>query len=137
MQQDTSKKNISRHSICLNDSDYDYILEKIVRRNKIDFERDVEFYSRGPMDKFFTVLGQNPTFASTWQKIMSKRKDKKIHNSDRHSPLGFAYHRQIANIILFKLCRCNSKNSPSTSCRLYNRAIQPQGGICSACGCIP
>ena len=42
---DTGKKVISRQSICLTDSDYDYILEEIGRREKIDFERDLEVYS--------------------------------------------------------------------------------------------
>ena len=45
MYKDTSKKDISRQTICLNDSDYDYILEEIGRQDKIDFERDVEVYS--------------------------------------------------------------------------------------------
>ena len=40
-----AKKAISRQPICLNDSDYDYILEEIGRRDKFEFERDVEFYS--------------------------------------------------------------------------------------------
>ena len=39
------KKFISRHPICLTDSDYNYILEKIDHRYKIEFERDVEVYS--------------------------------------------------------------------------------------------
>ena len=45
MYQDTEKKAISRQPICLTDSDYDYILEEIGRRDKIDFERYVEVYS--------------------------------------------------------------------------------------------
>ena len=45
MQQDTSKKFISRHPIRLTDSDYKYILEEIGRGYKIEFERDVEFYN--------------------------------------------------------------------------------------------
>ena len=40
-----AKKNISRHPICLTDSDYDYILEEIGCRDKIEFGRDVEFRS--------------------------------------------------------------------------------------------
>ena len=40
-----SEKAISRHPVCLTDSDYDYILEEIGRRDKIEFERDVEVYS--------------------------------------------------------------------------------------------
>ena len=40
-----AKKFISRQLICLTDSEYDYILEEIGRRDKIDFERDVEVYS--------------------------------------------------------------------------------------------
>ena len=39
------EKSISRHPICLTDSEYDYILEEIGCWEKIDFERDVEFYS--------------------------------------------------------------------------------------------
>ena len=45
MFQDTVKKSFSRQPICLNDADYDYILEEIGRRDKIEFERDVEVYS--------------------------------------------------------------------------------------------
>ena len=30
--------------MCLNDSDYDYILKEIGRQEKIEFERDVEVY---------------------------------------------------------------------------------------------
>ena len=37
-----AKKYISRQPICLTDSEYDYILEEIVCRDKIEFERDVE-----------------------------------------------------------------------------------------------
>ena len=40
-----AKKEISRHTLCLTDSDYDYILEEIGRWDKIEFERDVEIYS--------------------------------------------------------------------------------------------
>ena len=40
-----AKKSIPRQPICLTDSDYDYILEEIGRRDKIEFERDVEVYS--------------------------------------------------------------------------------------------
>ena len=40
-----AKKSISRQPICLNDADYDYILEEIGRQEKTDFERDVEVYS--------------------------------------------------------------------------------------------
>ena len=39
------KKSISRQPICLTDSDYNYILEEIGRRDKIEFERDVDVYS--------------------------------------------------------------------------------------------
>ena len=39
-----AKTSISRHTICLTDSDYDYILEEIGLQEKIEFERDVEFY---------------------------------------------------------------------------------------------
>ena len=45
MYQDTGKKSIPRQTICFTDSDYDYILEEIGRRDKIEFERDVEVYS--------------------------------------------------------------------------------------------
>ena len=47
--------------------------------------------------------------------------------------LSFPNHQYRPILILPLWCR----NYPSTSCRLYNRAIQPQGGIRSACGCIP
>ena len=40
-----ANKSISIQPICLSDSDYDYILEEIGRRDKIEFERDVEVYS--------------------------------------------------------------------------------------------
>ena len=35
----------SRHPICLNDSDYDYILEEISRRGNFEFERDLDVLS--------------------------------------------------------------------------------------------
>ena len=47
MQQDTSKKTITRKIICLTDYECDYILEEIGRRYKIEFEIDVEFFSDG------------------------------------------------------------------------------------------
>ena len=34
-----AKKSISRQPICLTDADYDYILEEIGRRDKIDFKK--------------------------------------------------------------------------------------------------
>ena len=40
-----AKKSISRYPVCLTDSYYYYILEEIGRRDKIEFERDVEVYS--------------------------------------------------------------------------------------------
>ena len=39
------KKSTSRQPICLTGSDYDYILEEIGCRDRIEFERDVEAYS--------------------------------------------------------------------------------------------
>ena len=39
------KKGISRQPICLTYFDYDYILEEIGRRDKVNFEREVEVYS--------------------------------------------------------------------------------------------
>ena len=45
MFQDKGKKSISRQPICLTDSYYDYISEQIGRRDKIEFERDVDVYS--------------------------------------------------------------------------------------------
>ena len=45
MYQDTSKKSISRQIICLTNSDYDYILEEISHREKIEFGIYVEVYS--------------------------------------------------------------------------------------------
>ena len=40
-----AKKSISRQPICLSDADYDYILEEIDQRYKIEFEREVDVYS--------------------------------------------------------------------------------------------
>ena len=40
-----AQKAISRQPICLTDSDYDYILEEIGRRDKIEFEIEVDVYS--------------------------------------------------------------------------------------------
>ena len=45
MYQDTRKKILSIQPVCLTDYDYDYISEENVYRDKIEFERDVEFYS--------------------------------------------------------------------------------------------
>ena len=39
------KKAISRHPICLTDSDYDYILEEISCQENFGFERYVDVYS--------------------------------------------------------------------------------------------
>ena len=40
-----AKKAISIQPICLTDADYDYILEEIDRRDKIEFGREVDVYS--------------------------------------------------------------------------------------------
>ena len=45
-----SKKFISRQTIYLTDSDYDYILEEIGRRDKIEFEIYIEVYSDDDKD---------------------------------------------------------------------------------------
>ena len=45
MFQDTGKKAISRQPIFLTDADYYYILEEIGRRDKIEFEREIDVYS--------------------------------------------------------------------------------------------
>ena len=39
------QKSISRQPICLTDAHYDYILDEIGRRDKIDFERGIDVYS--------------------------------------------------------------------------------------------
>ena len=39
-----AKKTISRQLISLTDADYNYILEEIGRRDKIEFEREVDAY---------------------------------------------------------------------------------------------
>ena len=44
------KKAISRQPICLIDADYDYILEEIDRREKIEFEREIDVYSNDTED---------------------------------------------------------------------------------------
>ena len=46
----TGKKDISSHPICLTDADYDYILEEIGRRDKIEFEIEVDVYSENMED---------------------------------------------------------------------------------------
>ena len=40
-----AKKAISWQPICLTDAEYDYILEEIGRRDKIEFEREIDVYS--------------------------------------------------------------------------------------------
>ena len=50
MFQDTGQKAIPRQPICLNDAKYDYILEEIGRRDKIEFEREVDVYSEDMED---------------------------------------------------------------------------------------
>ena len=40
-----AKKAISRQPICLSDFDYNYILEEIDQRDKIEFEREIDVYS--------------------------------------------------------------------------------------------
>ena len=40
-----AKKGISRQPICLSDFDYNYILEEIDQRDKIEFEREIDVYS--------------------------------------------------------------------------------------------
>ena len=39
------KKAISRQPRCLSDYDYDYILQEIDQRDKIEFEREIYVYS--------------------------------------------------------------------------------------------
>ena len=45
-----AKKAISRQAICLSDFDYDYILEEIDQREKIEFEREIDVYSNNMED---------------------------------------------------------------------------------------
>ena len=45
-------KNISRHPICLTDSEYDYILEEIGRQYKIGFEIGLEVYSNDELNVY-------------------------------------------------------------------------------------
>ena len=40
-----AKKSISRQPICLSDYEYDYILEEIDQRDKIEYEREIGVYS--------------------------------------------------------------------------------------------
>ena len=40
-----SKQSISRHPICITDSDYDYILKEVGRQEKIGYKRIVEVHS--------------------------------------------------------------------------------------------
>ena len=46
----TGKKAISRQPICLSDYEYDYILEEIDQRDKIEFEREIDVYSNDMED---------------------------------------------------------------------------------------
>ena len=50
MFQDTGEKSITRQPICLTGADYDYILEWIGRRDKIDFEIEIDVYSNDMED---------------------------------------------------------------------------------------
>ena len=45
-----AKKSNSRQPIFLTDADYDYILEEIGCRDKIEFEREVDVYSNDVED---------------------------------------------------------------------------------------
>ena len=45
-----TKKFISRQPICLTDADYDYILEEIGRRERNEFEREIDVYSNDMED---------------------------------------------------------------------------------------
>ena len=45
VQEHRKKKAISRQPICLSDYEYDYILEEIDQRDKIEFEREIDVYS--------------------------------------------------------------------------------------------
>ena len=45
-----AKKAISRQPICLSDADYDYILDDIDQRDKIEFERETDVYSNDTED---------------------------------------------------------------------------------------
>ena len=47
-----AKKFISRQPICLTDAEYDYILEEIGRREKIEFEIEVDVYSDNMEDYY-------------------------------------------------------------------------------------
>ena len=40
-----AKKAISRQPICVSDFEYDYILEEIDQRDKIEYEREIDVYS--------------------------------------------------------------------------------------------
>ena len=39
-----AKQYLQRHPICLTDSDYDYILEEIDHRDKIEYEKNIRGY---------------------------------------------------------------------------------------------
>ena len=45
-----AKQSIPRKPICLTDADYDYILEEIGHRYKVEFEREVDVYSNDMED---------------------------------------------------------------------------------------
>ena len=62
------------------------IYQKYVERfiGVVNYYRNI----RGPIDKISTVFCQNPTFASTWQKILSQRKASKSRTTTDASPSG-------------------------------------------------
>ena len=91
---------------------------------------------RGHIDRISTLLGQNPTYASMWPTKKSKEGRENIERQQTLSlRVRFSSPKRQYHPIRILPLRC--RNSLSTSCRLYNRVINSQGGICSGCGCIP
>ena len=108
-----------------------------VRQLLCKVSNSLSISSRGPIDKISTVYCQNPTFASTWQNKSESKEGRENLERQQTLPPRVCFsspNRQYHPILIMPLlCR----NYPSTSCRLYNLSIQPQGGICSAWNCIP
>ena len=89
-----------------------------------------------PLIKFLPYLAKIQILLPRGKTILSKRKASKSRTMTEPPPPQVCFsspNRQYHSIIILPL-RC--RNSTSTICRLYNRAIQLQGGIHSAWGCI-
>ena len=87
------------------------------------------------MIKFLLYLAKIQLTLPRGKKTIKGRTIKYRTTTDT-SPLGtLLIAKTPVSYIQIMPLRC--RNYPSTSCHLYNWAIQTQGDICSACDCIP